>query len=180
LKVTRVILVGFMGAGKTSVGERIAAALGWRFVDLDDAIEQEEGRSVPEIFEHFGEARFRAVEARAAAEHLVREDIVIATGGGWAAVEGWRDALPAGTLSVWLDVDPDEAVRRAAQETGRRPLLAGEDPLRAAQALLRRRRAGYASAMERVDTTGRSLDDVTVRVLEVITNYGLKPELNEH
>lgn len=180
MKVARVILVGFMGAGKTSVGRRLARMLDWRFVDLDDAIERAEGCTVSEIFERFGEARFRAAEARVAAGLVVQEEVVIATGGGWATVSGRLDALPAGTLSIWLDVEPEEAVRRSAEQPGSRPLLAGGDPLRAARELLRRRRAGYASAMERVDTTGRSVDDVIGRVLEVLTNYGLKPKLNEH
>lgn len=169
--VRRVVLIGFMGAGKSAVGRRLADRLGWRFADLDEAVERRDGRSIPEIFEAEGEARFRELEAGAARELLHGEEVVVATGGGWAARPGRLDSLPAGSLSVWLEVGAREAVRRAAREPGRRPLLAGNDPVEAARELLERRRAHYAAADVRVDTGGRSVDDVTTRILEILEDH---------
>lgn len=172
--VTRVVLVGFMGAGKTSVGRTLAERLGWRFVDVDDAIEDEACSTVPEIFERLGEARFREMEERAAAAALRNEEVVVASGGGWAVRPGRLAELPPGTISIWLDVDAEEAVRRASGEPGARPLLEGNDPLRAARELLGRRREHYAAATWRVDTAGRSVDDVTARILKLLATHGME------
>lgn len=159
-----------MGAGKTTVGRALAAALGWRFLDLDDAIEAEAGVDVPEIFRRWGEPRFRDLEARVA-ERLLREDeVVLGTGGGWGAHGERLAALPAGTESFWLRVSPETAVRRAANEPGRRPLLEGADPLERARALLARREAGYGRARWAVDTEGSTVDDVTARILAILAS----------
>jgi len=167
-RATRIVLVGFMGAGKSAVGRALAARLGWRFVDVDDAVEEREGRGVAEIFAESGEARFRALEAEAAAELLADRRVVVATGGGWGAHPGRLRALPDDTLAVWLEVSPETAVRRAARQPGRRPLLEGADPVGVARELLAERVPHYAHAQTTVDTEGRSVDDVTTRILEIL------------
>lgn len=142
----RVLLVGFMGSGKTSVGRALARLLKWPFRDFDDEIEAEVGRTVPEIFRLRGEAFFRRVEARVARRLFDEEEVVLASGGGWAAEPGRLDAVPAGTLSVWLRVSAEEAVRRVRDGERERPLLDVDDPVARARALLAEREASYREA----------------------------------
>jgi shikimate kinase len=153
-----------MAAGKSSVGKRVAGALGWAFHDLDAAVEAREGRTVAAIFNESGEPHFREVEARVAQEYLQRERVVLATGGGWAAQPGRLDGLPSGTLSVWLKVSAEEAVRRAGGSDDR-PLLAGSGRTEKAAALLRQRASRYAAADVEVDTEGRTEEDVAAQIL---------------
>ena len=165
----RVLLVGFMGSGKSTVGRGLAEALGWTFVDFDDEIAKAEGMPVAEIFRSRGEARFRAVEARVGRALLERSRVVLASGGGWAAVPGRLDEVPSGTETFWLSVTVEEAVRRAANEPESRPLLAGDAPLERAATLLRERESFYRAAGTAVDTSHRSVDDVTTEILRVLS-----------
>jgi len=144
--VRRVLLVGFMGSGKTSVGRRLARLLGWTFHDFDAQVEAVAGGSVAEIFRRHGEARFRELEAAVGRRLLMSERAVLASGGGWPARDGRMDSLPPGTLSVWLKVSPEEAVRRARAEGPIRPLLASEDAVERARTLLKDRLPHYRKA----------------------------------
>jgi shikimate kinase len=162
--VRRVVLVGFMASGKTEVGRILAERLGWAHVDLDRLIEERAGRRVAQIFTADGEAAFRRLEAQATAEVAARDRIVISPGGGWITNPELLDALGPGTLSVWLRVSPEEAVRRAASAPGERPLLAGADPLAAARRLLEARRTDYSRAVLSVDTEGLT----AARVADII------------
>ena len=83
-KCERVVLVGFMGAGKSTVGREVAAKLGWRFLDLDSEIETEAGAAISEIFDRFGESHFRRLESDVGQRALSLHHVVVATGGGWA------------------------------------------------------------------------------------------------
>ena len=167
-KYERVLLVGFMGAGKTSVGRRLADALGWRFVDFDDAVEAMAGASVREIFEAHGEAHFRELEDRVASRLLPETGVVLGAGGGWAAVPRRLETVPVGTATVWLDVGLETALGRAAGQPGARPLLEGPDARDRAAHLMRERRRFYAAARWRVDTEGSSVEDVTARILKIL------------
>lgn len=143
-----------MASGKTTVGRSVARRLGWDFVDVDEAVEAREGRSVAQIFGGDGEGRFRALEAEETARALARDEVVVASGGGWAAQdEGRLDAVPEGTLTVWLRVDPATAVKRARESRSVRPLLAGPEPLEAAIALSAERAPFYARARLHLDST---------------------------
>lgn len=164
--VRRVLLVGFMASGKSTVGPVLARALGWDFEDMDAVVEAGEGRSVARIFAEDGEARFRRMEERAADRLLALDGVVVGSGGGWAAAPGRLDTLPRGTLSVWLKVSPEEAVRRAGAHPGTRPLLAVSDPVGAARELLRERSSRYARCALEVDTEGRTVEDVAARILD--------------
>ena len=166
----RLLLVGFMGSGKTTVGRRLAQQLGWRFIDFDDVIEQEEDESVSAIFSSRGERYFREVEARVAGRLLEEDDVVLGSGGGWAAVAGRLESLPGATASVWLKVSPEEAVRRAESEPGSRPLLDGPQPLDRARTLLEERAPIYATARWAVDTEGISVEDVSARILGLLAD----------
>lgn len=167
-RLRRVLLVGFMGAGKSSVGRRVAKSLGWRFVDFDDEVTAAAGMSVPEIFEKEGEAAFRELEADVGQRLLAQEQVVLATGGGWGAVAGRLDEVPAGTETFWLRVSAEESVRRASARPGTRPLLAGDDPLGHARRLLAEREPRYSRAESVVDTDRRSVEDVTSEILGML------------
>jgi shikimate kinase len=164
----RVLLIGFMGSGKTSVGKRVASRLGWRFADFDDAIEAEAGSSVADIFASRGEPFFRAFEDRVAQRLLSERKVVLASGGGWAAAPGRLEGVPAGTATFWLQVSAPEALRRASAASGTRPLLAGADPLQEAIRLIARRAPYYKEATWAVDTERSSVEDVSAGILAIL------------
>ena len=164
----RILLVGFMGSGKSSVGEDLAGHLGWRFADADGVLEREQGILIPDIFAKLGEPRFRELEREVMHALLMEEHVVVASGGGWAAVPGRLNDLPAGTTTVWLRVSAEEAVRRAGTQPHYRPLLRGSDALAAAQQLLLLRTPLYARSEYEVDTEGLSVEDVSIRVMELL------------
>jgi shikimate kinase len=164
----RVLLVGFMGSGKTSAGRLVADRLGWRFVDFDDEIVKEAGASIPEIFRNEGEAAFRAREAGVAQRLLTEKGVVLASGGGWGAVPGRLTGLPRGTESFWLKVTAPTVIARAAGEPGSRPLLDRGDALEEASRLLAERDPVYRQARWMVDTEHSAVEDVAARILEIL------------
>lgn len=158
------VLVGLMGAGKSSVGRRLAALCGHAFVDLDEEIERAAGRGIGELFAEHGEAGFRAHEAAATRGLLAgrrdrRRGLVVAAGGGWMANREARTALPDAE-TVWLKVDPAEAARRLAGSDATRPLLDGYDPAGRLGTLLAERLPAYREATYTVDTNGRDAGTV--------------------
>lgn len=162
----RIVLIGFMAAGKTAVGRRIAQRLGWRFVDLDAAIEARMGRSPGVIIREDGEPAFRALEAELTAELAAEPKIVLAPGGGWATQPGMDALLGPGTVRVWLRVSPEEAVRRAEAEGTDRPLMGPREGRVARVArLLHRRTPDYETAEMAVDTDDREPRAVAEEVL---------------
>jgi shikimate kinase len=164
----RVLLIGFMGSGKTSVGRRLAEALGWRFADFDRAMEAETGAPVAEIFARHGEPYFRSLEERVGRALLDERQVVLASGGGWAASPGRLASLPPGTASFWLRVSPEEAVRRTRATSRSRPLLARPDALEEAKRLLAWRSPFYMEARWTVDTERSAVEDVTATILEIL------------
>ena len=161
-----VILVGLPGSGKTTVGRLVAAALGAEFVDLDEAIERRTGKSVPRIFAEDGETAFRALEADVGSAVLRARPAVVAPGGGFAASERTRELARSSGLVVYLETDPQEAVRRLGGAAGR-PLLEGGDPERRMASLLAERGALYRESECAVDTTGVPAEDVARRVVSL-------------
>jgi shikimate kinase len=117
-----VVLVGMMGAGKSSIGRRLAARLCIPFVDADSEIESAAGMSIPEIFEKHGEPYFRAGEARVIARLLDGGPSVLATGGGAAMDEGTRQLIGLKGVSIWLNADIDVLLRRTKRRNDR-PLV---------------------------------------------------------
>jgi shikimate kinase len=158
-----------MGAGKSTVGRRLARRLRWRFVDLDREIERRTGVPIPEIFATRGEAGFRDAEVEATAGLDALERTVLAVGGGWFVNPRARALVDARTLMVWLRVSPAEAVRRLAASHRRRPLLSVEDPMRAAEALLRAREPAYAEADAVIDVDGRPVHLIAEEIARLIT-----------
>lgn len=139
------VLVGLMGAGKTSVGRRLAQRLGLHFVDSDQAIEESARMTIPEIFSLRGEAEFRAGERKVIARLLGEERQVIATGGG-AFMDGeTRARVKELGVSLWLNAELSVLMRRV-QRRQNRPLLHGEDPEAKMRALMTQRYPVYAEA----------------------------------
>ncbi len=167
-QVARIVLVGFMGAGKSSVGPALARLLGWDFVDMDSEIEARTGLSISEIFASGGEAEFRSVEEGVGTDLLSRSRVVLSAGGGWAAAEGRLESLPRNTVSVWLRVSAEEALRRASSQGIRRPMLETPDPLEAARELLRLREPFYSVADVTLDTEGTDPQRLAVDLLRAI------------
>ena len=174
--VRRIVLVGFMGSGKSTVGRLLASRLGWSFVDFDDEIERRASSSIADIFRDKGEAFFRGLEHEVARELLRRERAVLATGGGWPAVEGRMEALGSDTLAVWLDVSAQSAVRRVRGSGQVRPLLQVADPVARAECLLADRAPYYGLAELHLDATASSPEQLAERVIEHLRVSGREGE----
>ena len=157
------ILVGFMGAGKSSVGRLLARRLGRCFVETDDMITAREGCSIPEIFARHGETHFRAAEEETLRVLRLKTSDVIATGGGLPGREGRMEALRALGTVIWLAGDFDVLYERALR-AGARPMLAGRTRDEV-EALCRSREPFYRQADLAVDTTGLGPDQVVSRIL---------------
>lgn len=161
----RIILVGFMCSGKSTVGRGLAERLGWEFIDFDEWIEREEGRRITEIFREEGEPYFRRLEARLTERLKERRRVVLAPGGGWIMQREPVAILRAGSRMVWLQVTATAALERAgADPTATRPLLSGDDPLEVARSLLEEREPFYQQADLCVDTVGRTPEEVVETV----------------
>ncbi len=168
-----VVLIGFMGTGKTSSGRMLAARLGRPLVDLDQSIEAREGMSVPEIFAQKGEPYFRAREREAVALAAARRGVVIATGGGTVKDEENFRLLKETGVVVCLTADIETILARTARR-GERPMLdAAEDRRRAAETLLESRRALYARADCTVDTSELSPMRVTEEIIDFLRRGGV-------
>ncbi len=166
-----IILTGFMGTGKTAVGQEVARRLGRPFVDMDRAIVACEGLSIPAIFERYGEGYFRQLEAQRCRELAGRQNLVIATGGGTFLSEANRAALLPGNLVICLTATVEEVLRRLTGVQDR-PLLAGPDRRGQVASLLAARAAAYGSLPVHLDTTGRTVaqvaDEVVARYREAL------------
>jgi shikimate kinase len=166
-----VALIGFMGAGKTTVGRALAKRLRCRFQDLDDAIEQRERQSVAHIFASVGEAGFRRAE-NAALRNLLQEnagqsDLVLALGGGaFIQPQNRRLLKEAGAVTVLLEAPLEELRRRCQKESKVRPLAQQEAGF---AELFAARRTEYERARFRVQTLGKPVEQVAAEVAQLLT-----------
>ena len=156
-----VVLVGMMGAGKSSIGRRLASRLGLSFVDADTEIEQAAGMSIPDIFATHGEPQFRDGEARVIARLLEGGSRVLATGGGAFMREETRNRIRDKGVSMWLKADADVILRRVRRRTDR-PLLKTEDQAATIDRLIAERYPVYALA----DITVMSRDVPHEKIVE--------------
>ena len=163
-----VVLVGLMGAGKTSVGRRLAKALDESFRDADEEIVAAAGMSIPDIFESYGEPGFRDLERRVIARLLDEPPMVLALGGG-AFVDGdTRAVIRARGISVWLKADLDLLWQRVRHKTTR-PLLRTANPRETLRELYERRQPLYAQADIVVESAAeRSVEEMASRVVEAL------------
>jgi shikimate kinase len=167
-RLSRLILTGFMGAGKSTVGAILARELGWKFIDLDDIIEASSKRTIAEIFREHGEANFREQERQAVRQVSAEEKIVLALGGGTVEDESTRSLLlhSPGNCLVFLKAELPELLSRCTVEGKVRPLLAAADSLEARH---NRRLPHYRTAHVTVETTGLAPQGVAQRVLERVS-----------
>lgn len=165
----RIVLVGPMGSGKSTVGAALAERLGVAFHDLDACIERHVGMTIRQVFEQRGEPGFRSVERELACDLLRRSDPgVVAFGGGTFMDPVVRETVRSQRVrTVYLQVDAAEASTRLAMDPAVRPLLAEENPMLRWQELLRQREATYRAADAIVDASG-GVDEVVTRVCEVL------------
>lgn len=159
-----IVLVGLMGAGKTKIGRRLATRLELPFFDSDHEIETAAGESIPEIFEHHGEAAFRDGERRVIARLLRQPVHVLATGGGAFMDPQTRAVIAARAVSVWLRADLDVLLARVSRRSNR-PLLQERDPRAVLAELIERRHPVYAEADVTIDSGDGPPDATAARVI---------------
>ncbi len=163
LRSRTLVLVGMMGAGKSSVGRRLAHALDLPFRDADEEIERAAGRTITEIFAEHGEARFREGERRVIARLLEDPPHVLATGGGAFMNADTRALVKRKGVSIWLKADPEVLARRVGRKDTR-PLLQGREPREVLRELLQAREPSYREA----DLIVESSDGPHLGTVEVI------------
>lgn len=176
LNFNGIFLVGFMGAGKTSVGLALARSLGWRFVDLDERIVLRAGRSIAEIFEQEGESGFRQMEhlelQRLCGEFQSQDTVASLGGGAWTQPANVA-LLKGSSLPVFfLDAPVEELWRRCRPQHGVRPLLRNEKEFRALYAA---RRPVYLDGTLRVETHARSVEEVAQHITLLLGLAGNLP-----
>jgi shikimate kinase len=162
-----IILTGFMGVGKTSVGTRLANDLGYTFVDTDTLIEADQKMPITDIFSKFGETYFRKVEIKIILEVMGRESQVVSTGGGAVIRDENRAAFKKAGFVVCLTARPEVIFERIRRET-HRPLLQTPDPIAKIKELLDTRAKFYAQADACIDTSEKSVDTVISEIKERI------------
>ncbi len=165
-----IVMVGLMGAGKTSIGRRLAARVGLPFVDADEEIEAAAGSSIEDIFERLGEASFRDGERRVIARLLDGPPIVLATGGGAFMDPQTRERINQKAISVWLRADLDTLVRRTSRRNDR-PLLKNGDPREILARLMDQRYPTYQQANIVVDSVDAPAEETVQSVLDALAAY---------
>lgn len=162
-----IVLIGFMGTGKSAVGRKLAKKLGMRYLDTDQMIEEREGCRIFKIFQEKGEEYFRQVESRLIREVALRDNCVIATGGGVVLREENMLALRKNGLIICLSADP-ETIWKRTENDQERPLLKCKDPKRRIEKLLKMRKPYYQKADFTIDTSRLTDEEVAERIIEVL------------
>ena len=162
VKADKIYLVGFMGAGKTSVAQAIARRLDWRVLDIDDAIEARERLPVADIFAKHGEPYFRAAERAALLDQLRTRHVVVATGGGTFIDPQNRAIINSDGVSVWLDAPLDRLIARIPAD-GRRPLAADREEF---GRLYYARRTAYEQAHLRIEAGRQTIDALAEQLID--------------
>lgn len=163
----KIVLTGFMGTGKTAIGRLLAERLGLPFLDLDELIEQETGRTIKEIFAREGEPAFRCLERELIRRLAPVEDCILATGGGAVLDPENVKNLKAHGVLIGLTAKP-EAILARVGKGDERPLLSGHDRFARIQALLKARAPFYQQADFTLDTTDLSVEEAVLRLIDLL------------
>jgi shikimate kinase len=164
---TNIALIGYMGTGKTAVGEVLAKKLGMKFIELDWLIEKEARKSIPEIFKQDGETAFRELEIGATKKVAKDKRCVIACGGGLVLNKINIDRLRDGARIVYLTASPRAILKRVASEKGQRPLLEVENQLKTIGEMLEFRKPFYERAADiTINTSKLDIDAVAEQIIE--------------
>ncbi len=163
---TNIVLIGFMGTGKTAVGKALAEKLGRSFVELDLLIEQRVGKSIPDIFQQDGETAFRELEIEVTREVSKGRNLVIACGGGLVLNKINVDRLKESAIIVYLTASPGVILKRVASEEGQRPLLEVDNPILTIREMLSFRKPFYERAADiKIDTSKLDIDAVAEQII---------------
>lgn len=156
MNTDKLYLVGFMGAGKTTIGRALSRRIGWRFEDVDERIESRTRRTVASIFAQHGESHFRQLERQVLGDLLPQRQVIVATGGGTFAEPDNRALMLADGAVAWLDIPLAKVLERVPAD-GRRPLAADRVAM---EQLYARRRLAYAEAHVRFDASAPPAETV--------------------
>ncbi len=165
-KGNNLILIGFMGTGKTTIGRRVARSLDFEFIDTDQRIVEITGQSIPEIFKTRGESGFRSIETEVLRQCCEGSHRVISTGGGIVTVEENQSILESGGYVIWLKASPEVICERVSRNT-ERPLLDTADPEKRIRELLQAREDKYARCKDlTIVTDDLSVDETVYGITE--------------
>lgn len=159
-----IVLLGFMGTGKSAVGRRLATAFRYQFIDTDEVIEEKTHKRITEIFSEQGEEAFRRLESEVVIGLAERTGCVISTGGGIVLDSKNLDLLQKNGILVLLRCRPEVIFKRVQKRAGQRPLLQKADPLSEIKRLLAEREPFYRRADITLDTSDMNLDDVVQQI----------------
>ena len=161
-KDRNIVITGFMGTGKSTVGKLVAEKLGRPYLDTDEEIVRRIGMSIPEMFERDGEERFRHIERRMCRFLAAQRGYVISTGGGMLVDESNREVMLASGFVVCLNATPDIIAERLKADKTERPLLKSDW-----RALFAKRRSAYAEIPNQVDTTGKTPEAIADEIIQL-------------
>ena len=164
MPVERVVLLGYMTSGKSTVGAAVARRLEWGFVDFDVEIEGRAGATVPDLVAESGMERLREMEAALTAELAGARWVVLAPGGGWITRPELLAMLGPATLAVWLRVSPGETVRRLRADTIERPFRESDDPVARIGRMIAEREPLYRLADLSIPTDGRGAESIAYEI----------------
>ncbi len=173
--IERVVLLGYMCSGKSTVGSALARRLNWRFLDFDVEIERREDRSIAAIIEERGETHFRSLEAALSREIAQEAELVVSPGGGWITQPELLEAIRPGTLSAWLRVSVEETVRRLREDSIDRPLKEMSAPEEKIAQMLEEREPLYRLADLMIPTDQRDPEAIAFE-LETLVRYRLSAQ----
>lgn len=168
-----IVLTGMMGTGKSHLGRKLAMALGYKFYDTDKEIETRAGCTVSEIFQNFGEMKFREAEENIIQSLLERKNCVIATGGGAVLSARTRTNLSSKALTIWIDSSIEDILKRVGSRTDR-PLLQTPDKRAALESLMNERRSYYEQADIAIRGVQGDIEESVNRLIESIFQWTLK------
>ena len=167
----RIILIGFMGVGKTTIGKIIAKKLKLNFVDMDNYIEKREGKSISKIFEEYGEQHFRELESESLKDLIKSDNIVISTGGGIVTKKENSDILKKEKIVIFLDANTQTILNNLYKEIDKRPLLSNSKNVEyTISNLLNQRYEKYNSICDiKIDINEKNIEEV---VSQILVNIG--------
>lgn len=167
----RIILIGFMGVGKTTIGKIIAKKLKLNFVDMDNYIEKREGKSISKIFEEYGEQHFRELESESLKDLIKSDNIVISTGGGIVTTKENSDILKKEKIVIFLDANTQTILNNLYKEIDKRPLLSNSKNIEyTISNLLNQRYEKYNSICDiKIDINEKNIEEV---VSQILVNIG--------
>jgi XRE family aerobic/anaerobic benzoate catabolism transcriptional regulator len=172
-RARRIALVGLRGAGKSTLGQKLAHSLGCPFIELDRLVEQDYGARIPDLIEIAGLATFRRYE-RACLERVIAENetAVIATAGGIVANPETYALLLRHTHAIWIKARPDEHMRRVMEQGDFRPMAQNREAMADLVAILDARSADYARAQAELDTSGATVEQSFAKLRQIAERYG--------